>query len=1256
MDDDDGSTSRHGVHEIFKLGECTYFSGEDEEEEEDCDLDLCDAESLLQGWRRETSIDQYRRDNMALDTVVGRVRLSPEMPVDESDCEAGQTEEPVHEMEIEINEPLEDQEEAVLQEDSPPITHLNMTAEKEANDANIERDCEGRTDHSQPSPACTTHTDNLLKTDRMEDKDTEAPLIEVSLQPTEAELPQEATCTQESNSYKLDSVTAEEGLECTSVVSTAPMPRTVTEGETVFPSPCLSSSKKRKSPSYSNASFVSPPFDKKIRVEHNSHKKAVISGELVSFDYDLAASQLSFDDSQSFKMEQSPFQLKESWKSHNNTVLKEVACTPGVFEYGMNAEGESEEEENLKHTSLFVAAALGDIELVKHAIRDRQDPRTYEPRETPIPVHPKRQLITQNEDQQPKIPPTTGTGKTILVDKQHLKNYSDAFDHQDPKVLHQSDNRRIPSLFTSGSGKQLTIDKKQADKCSKFLEGTTSDSPAVDAGPPNTLDCTDPVQKDQGKVASLFSTGKGNRVMFDPKNISKVGTLFDDENKSDESAQSLQIEAVPALHSVVQSAFSTGRGKVIGIQPKSLKRAENLLNDISSVVVPNENVDPEQYFPSTPSVIKKIGEEINTRLDSSARDDTGGPFHPQSVPDAKCGEKISSMFSTGKGRSILVDKKNLERFEQLLVEDSSVQSVSLSQSRPVGVGSIQLKNSNIIPDVAFTPMKSSTSKATGSSTVTSRSKSVSKAFVAPRQFATTATPSPAVRRIAATTGHLTRKKQFTSPMVKTPNSKVSMKLLTPKLTAKTDVLELVIPSTRVCLRDVFGSSLEHLSEEDIETEAFPYLMAVTADNAHMVVFIDASDSTRWELCKNDEEAMTHLAAIKSHLVSVGIDEKLLSLEWIRNHYRLIVWKLAAMDRTARVCTPNGIPQGPFLKLDRVINQLFYRIKVEIYDAKRSCLHKIMEKDAAPSNHMVLCVSAIRSGSANAMIELTDGWYSITAKLDSVLSRAVQIGKIKAGTKLHICGASLQGTETGIGPLECKVNNANAGGNVALCITANGTRLAKWDERLGFRRTAFCLSLDAVQGNGGPVPNLVAIVSRVYNVSSDTLNLSFDSNIKLQLRYLEAGEPGTRRTLTENEYNDKNQHKGNLGINDGYEETDICEEETVNQHPMDATPYICVSLLSSMRWSTVKGEITFWGRNAHQVLGNLQEGTRVCFHSLLPTFSNKAFPNGNKMISFKASPQTFWVKLEGDLSDTEYMPRTLTQTEQLSEMDAGEEVI
>lgn len=87
---------------------------------------------------------------------------------------------------------------------------------------------------------------------------------------------------------------------------------------------------------------------------------------------------------------------------------------------------------------------------------------------------------------------------------------------------------------------------------------------------------------------------------------------------------------------------------------------------------------------------------------------------------------------------------------------------------------------------------------------------------------------------------------------------------------------------------------------------------------------------------------------------------------------------------------------------------FCRYEREVNHGHRSAIKKILEGDALPSSTLVLCVSEIKSPnpslegkSSISTIELTDGWYSIRAQLDHLLSKQLAGGKLFVGQKLQV---------------------------------------------------------------------------------------------------------------------------------------------------------------------------------------------------------------------------------------------------------------
>ncbi|XP_057563874.1 breast cancer type 2 susceptibility protein isoform X1 [Hippopotamus amphibius kiboko] len=161
----------------------------------------------------------------------------------------------------------------------------------------------------------------------------------------------------------------------------------------------------------------------------------------------------------------------------------------------------------------------------------------------------------------------------------------------------------------------------------------------------------------------------------------------------------------------------------------------------------------------------------------------------------------------------------------------------------------------------------------------------------------------------------------------------------------------------------------------------------------------------------------------------GVDPKLISRVWVYNHYRWIIWKLAAMEFAFPKEFANRC-----LSPERVLLQLKYRYDMEIDRSRRSAIKKIMERDDTAAKTLVLCVSEIISLSTNtsetsssktssvdttkvATVELTDGWYAIKAQVDPPLSALLKNGRLTVGQKIVIHGAELVGSPDACTPLE-----------------------------------------------------------------------------------------------------------------------------------------------------------------------------------------------------------------------------------------------
>lgn len=205
---------------------------------------------------------------------------------------------------------------------------------------------------------------------------------------------------------------------------------------------------------------------------------------------------------------------------------------------------------------------------------------------------------------------------------------------------------------------------------------------------------------------------------------------------------------------------------------------------------------------------------------------------------------------------------------------------------------------------------------------------------------------------------------------------------------------------------------------------------------------------------------------------MGANPDFATLAWVKQQVKLIQWKLASYDLLGGAHAKQQYCTAKIITL-----QLELRYWKECLCGKRPPLRRIMEHDDPASRPIVLCVQEIleedvkREGKAHSIV-VTDGWYSLKAKLDSPLSSFLEQGKIFVGSKLKIVGASLYSTGPQP-PLE-------ASSSTYVQFNANCTRRADPFEKLGFLKTlAGAVNLGHCFSEGGLIAATLLTIQRIY---------------------------------------------------------------------------------------------------------------------------------------------------------------------------------
>ena len=280
-------------------------------------------------------------------------------------------------------------------------------------------------------------------------------------------------------------------------------------------------------------------------------------------------------------------------------------------------------------------------------------------------------------------------------------------------------------------------------------------------------------------------------------------------------------------------------------------------------------------------------------------------------------------------------------------------------------------------------------------------------------------------------------------------------------------------------------------------------MRVTSVNAIKLRFNIHDNMPLFFFGQRDPPKCTNVGKITDildWLCCQGCDKTLVTEKWIKNHYRWIVWKLAAMERRF----PEQLG-GQYLTFNHVLSQIKGRYEKELCRANRPAVRKILNRDVSPCVPIILCVSQIlrfksntpqnggdqcagKEGIEEIRLEASDGWYALSAMLDGNLSNLVNSGKIRVGSKLVICNAQLVGSEDGIDPLDDDYHSDRRSCRLVLQITANNTRLARWDAKLGFVHPKYTAqqggsilikNLSGIFPDGGTLPAIDLVICKRY---------------------------------------------------------------------------------------------------------------------------------------------------------------------------------
>ncbi|XP_075089946.1 protein BREAST CANCER SUSCEPTIBILITY 2 homolog B-like isoform X1 [Nicotiana tabacum] len=626
------------------------------------------------------------------------------------------------------------------------------------------------------------------------------------------------------------------------------------------------------------------------------------------------------------------------------------------------------------------------------------------------------------------------------------------------------------SMFQTGSGKAVSISSAGLNRAKALLGLEENGDNETFQGSEKKNRCSDEHFGVRSSVPFVAVEGIANT--WSTKASAASLSPFDVKFNSVCAAEELVPDFLHCADKPPPIKFHTAGGRSISVSSEALKRARSLLGDpeLGCLVDEKDVVDPLFSFPKDQksvdqSSIKELNSDTPVSLLSAAKG--SGSLSLFTPP---FGSTLYHKKSSVKTENLAPASNLMKEFDAVAKESTSRPDHSIPQHGEAfnkNSAAVDLKENDIPSKPKLLQRPSRGSLVDISNNIGAGSADRNQNFGQKRKPGRGSFVSPFKKpRIAKIVTPLKRNDSgasngFSNSAPQLPSQKGKVSVRYPFHIARLYMKEYLgdPPS--------FQSKLENLPDE---------VRRMNPDIAETHVFNDKPCSgcigvkSFWEMLSQSGASMQYV-----------------SKEWVTNHYKWIVWKLASYER----CYSTKF-SGKLLTICNVLEELKYRYEREVNYGHRSAIKRILEGDVPPSSMMVLCVSKVYSicnspvgpqfslsntteNGACAKIELTDGWYSITAVLDILLSKKLAAGKLFVGQKLRIWGARFCGWTGPVSPLE-------ASGTTSLLLHINGTYRAHWASRLGLcKGGAIPLSFLSIKDGGGSVPLTLVGISRIYPV-------------------------------------------------------------------------------------------------------------------------------------------------------------------------------
>lgn len=518
-------------------------------------------------------------------------------------------------------------------------------------------------------------------------------------------------------------------------------------------------------------------------------------------------------------------------------------------------------------------------------------------------------------------------------------------------------------------------------------------------------------------------------------------------------------------------AFQTGSGRVVTVSEDKLAHAKRLLGSVTYDMTPASDIPDNKPAPPGLAASRPAGETLRVQ-----NADVDGPSSSGHAPEKGDGMVSLPLFSTGLGGAVKVSADKLAAARSMFAgieepggEDPGSPAVRQGAPVPPAKATTPADTPTLQKELLRSrlPLGSSAVGGGGSSTPVLRSSGPSR-FARHAQSGSVARPGRGLGK-------------FSTPRPLPVSRMAGVAGATGGKSSSSDGnRHRLLEGSTACVARLHDLATSKLRQA-LDAMPAPSESSSAPSGWARSLPLDSMEAAAYQFPgpHGDTVGSGHMLA---RLLVAGAKHEYATEEWVRNHYRWVVWKLARCEFAA-----GPAAAGRVLTEQIAEDELRRRYEREFTRGHRPLLKAILHQDVPAGGLAVLLVASVRwekragstggtrsvaGPSAPALLELTDGWYWVMAQCDARLSQLVEQGKIYQGAKLRICGAQLAGAAPGEPLMVART--------AILRLSANGTHLAPSGAKLGRQphRTSYT-PLHSIHSMGGAVPQTLVVVLRRY---------------------------------------------------------------------------------------------------------------------------------------------------------------------------------